>query len=64
VDKEAGHILVNTPFHYARHSKYNFFRPFAYVLNYKLVRIFHAAYVPKAHINELFDAGFIGKKTG
>jgi len=64
VDRQAGHILVNTSFHYARHPKYNFFRPFAHVLDYKLARFFHAAYVPKAHIHELFDAGFIGKKNG
>jgi len=53
VDRQAGHILVNTPFHYARHLKYNFFRPFAHVLNYKLARFFHTAYVPKARIHVL-----------
>jgi len=63
VDRQAGHILVNTPFHYARHEGYNFFHPFAHVLDYKLARFFHAAHVPKARIDEFFDAGFIGKKT-
>jgi len=64
VDRQAGHILVNTPFHYDRHPGYKFFRPCAHVLDYKLARFFHAAHVPKARIDEFFDAGFIGKKTG
>jgi hypothetical protein len=62
-DRKAGHVLVKTPFHYARHPEYNFFRPFAHVLDYQLARFFHTAHVPKARIDEFFDAGFIGKKT-
>jgi len=63
VHKQGGNILVNTPFHYLRHPGYNFFRPFAYVLDYKLARFFHSAHVPKPRIDDFFDVGFIGKKT-
>ena len=46
-EREAGKILMITPFHLARHPKYNFFHPFAHILDYKLARFFHAAHVPK-----------------
>jgi len=62
-DRKAGHVVVHTPFDYARNPKYNFFHPFAHVLDYKLARLFHAAHVPKARIDEFFHAGFIERGT-
>jgi len=62
-DRKAGHVVVNTPFDYARNPKYNFFRPFAHVLDYKLARFFHAAHVPKARIDKFFNAGFVETGT-
>src|SRR5438105_11235085 len=60
-EREAGKILMITPFHRARHPKYNFFHPFPHILDYKLARFFHAAHVPKTRIDEFFNDGFIGK---
>jgi len=62
-DRKAGHVVVHTPFDYARNPKYNFFHPFAHVLDYKLARFFHAAHVPKARMNEFFNTGFIETGT-
>jgi len=62
-DRKAGHVVVHIPFDYARNPKYNFFHPFVHVLDYKLARFFHAAHVPKAQIDEFFNAGFIETGT-
>ena len=39
------------------------FVPFENALDYRLVPLFHLAYVPKARINGFFHDGFVGKKT-
>jgi len=61
--RKVGKATSASPFIQQRQPTYNFFSSFQNTFDFKLIRFFYAAQVPKARIDKFFTAGFVKQGT-